>query len=276
MEESLAIARLKGLLGFVAELATLDQRDRVPRTELRATKGGPLVLHEQQLRKLVESAAPGEVPLLTLGGSGGAWLRLRRPTSEAARASALGKLASSAYEQLFTARQEGLREGRGAQLMIGIGIVRWAPRGSPHVDHPLVLIPAELQLAEDGALVVRMAEAASAELWLFPGVAAAAPALAEIHRCAMDYRLLGTLSPPPPTAREAWEPLLSRAAHCLASDGAYVATPPAARRTVPGATVQVHNSFTLFTREVEAGAVRTVAKDAGALALSLSALLHVK
>ena len=110
MDQAVAINRLKGLLGFVAELATLDQRDRVPRTELRAVKGGPLVLPEQQLRLLAESATTSdEAPLLTLGGVGGAWLQLRRPTSEAGRASARGKLASAAYEALFTARQEGLR-----------------------------------------------------------------------------------------------------------------------------------------------------------------------
>ena len=79
MDQAVAINRLKGLLGFVAELATLDQRDRVPRTELRAVKGGPLVLPEQQLRLLAESATTSdEAPLLTLGGVGGAWLQLRR------------------------------------------------------------------------------------------------------------------------------------------------------------------------------------------------------
>ena len=52
-----------------------------------------------------------------------------------------------------------------------------------------------------------MADAAQATLWSFPGVAKAAPALLQIEACAKDYHLTGA-SPPSPTDRDAWEPLL--------------------------------------------------------------------
>ena len=97
------------------------------------------------------------------------------------------------------------------------------------MDHPLVLMPAELQLASDGALVVSMASAAQAALWNFPGIPAAAPAVLQLDKCARDNRLIGTHDPPPPTERLAWSPLLERAAHCLASDSEYVDEPPKVR-----------------------------------------------
>ena len=57
-------------------------------------------------------------------------------------------------------------------------------------------------------------------------MSAAAPALKEISQCAKDYSLTDTSAPPSPTNREAWKPLLERAAHCLAADGQFVDDPP--------------------------------------------------
>ena len=277
-QERIAIGRLRALLSYVKELAALSTKDAQPVTELRSAASAGVVLHEESLRRLLDcTCCEDGMPVLTLGSDGddgagdGAWMRLRRPAA-AARATPLGRLASSAYADLFTARQEGLRDGRGAQLTVGVGIVRWAADGK-RVDHPLVLMPAELQLEPDGALVVRMGEAASAKLWLFPGIATAAPALAQLDECARNYRFIGTLAPPPPTDREAWAPLLKRAAHCLAPDGAYLETPPTAtRRAALTAAPIVHNSFVLFTRDTEAAGERTVAKDAEALSRCLGSL----
>ena len=207
---------------------------------------------------------------------------------------------------MFSARQEALREGRGAQLTVGVGMVRWATRAHT-VNHPLVMMPAELGLADDGSLIVRKADAAKAGLWLFPGVAAASTALGEMDKCAKDYRLTGTLTPPPPTDRDSWEPLLERAAHCLAPDGEYVAGPPpkANVRSVggrgkggksggksgggeggssgsssssggsgggAGSAPRIFNSFVLFTRDVEAAGEGTISKDAAALGKALRSM----
>ena len=51
-------------------------------------------------------------------------------------------------------------QGYGAQAMIGIGMLRWKISAAATIDHPLVLIPAEMQLDGSGALVVRMADTA--------------------------------------------------------------------------------------------------------------------
>ena len=45
--------------------------------------------------------------------------------------------------------------------------------------------------------------------------------------------ILGVASPPAPADREAWAPLLKRAAYELAADGAYVDAPP--KTTAKGA-----------------------------------------
>ena len=95
---------------------------------------------------------------------------------------------------------------------MGVGLVRWQAEPNVAIDHPLVQVPAELTLDAEGAFVVRMADAAQATLWPFPGVAKAAPALLQIEACAKDYQLIGA-SPPAPTDRDAWEPLLRRAAY---------------------------------------------------------------
>jgi hypothetical protein len=49
-------------------------------------------------------------------------LRLRRPAKEAGAGSIHNKAACAAYATLFTIRQEALREGRGAQLTVGVGL----------------------------------------------------------------------------------------------------------------------------------------------------------
>jgi len=119
-----------------------------------------------------------------------------------------------------------------------------------------------------------MADAAQATLWSFPGVAKAAPALLQIEACAKDYHLTGA-SPPSPTDRDAWEPLLRRAAHTLSAEGSYVDGPPkpTAKGAMAGgllAAPRVHNCFTVWTRH-EAGE-RGVAADCDAVAASLRAL----
>ena len=130
------------------------------------------------------------------------------------KSSPLGKLACDAYSQLFSVRQEALREGRGAQLTVGVGLIRWKAKEAGKdvaVEHPLVLMPADLSLDPSGALVVRLAQAAKASLWTFPGVSQVDGAMnAELDACANDYHLTGTLSPPPPTDRERWGALLER------------------------------------------------------------------
>eukprot|EP00966_Prymnesium_polylepis_P028278 654348-Prymnesium_polylepis.1 len=63
-----------------------------------------------------------------------------------------------------------------------------------------------------------MADAAQTAVWPFPGVAAAQAARSQIDDCARAYGLVGS-APPAPTARDAWEPLLTRAAYTLSADG---------------------------------------------------------
>ena len=99
----------------------------------------------------------------------------------------------------------------------------------------------------------------------------------EIAKCAKSYGLIDTSAPPSPTDRDAWQPLLSRAAHCLAADGKYVATPPTKSRAgqkgaANGAVSPcVYNTFVLFTRDADAGGDKTISKDAAALGQALRA-----
>ena len=272
-----ATARLTHLLGYVKEIAGLGRADADAATELPLSTDGPVVLHEAPLRKLLELRSADGQPSLWLSGDGrsGVWLKLRRPDGASSKDSALHKQACAVYATLFSLRQEALREGHGAQLMVGVGLIR-GKIGATAVDHPLVLLPADLELDRDGALVVSMAHASQASLWPFPGLPAAAPGVVQINKCAQDYGLVGTNQPPAPSDREKWEPLLSRAAHCLASDGQYVAGPPKKTKGVGYSAhkgpLQVHNTFVLFSRDSESSGDHTVAKDADALVEALRQL----
>lgn len=83
------------------------------------------------------------------GGGGAAWVSIHRPDGDDRSPAAAA--ACVAYASLFSAHQEALREGRGAQLTVGVGIVRWRLDASTVIDHPLVLMPAELRLDPSGA-----------------------------------------------------------------------------------------------------------------------------
>ena len=161
------------------------------------------------------------------------------------------------------------------QVTVGVGIVRWQPEPSVAIDHPLVTLPADISLDDTGAIVVRMADAAQAALWPFPGIPAAQTAVLQIEQCARDYRLLGGYACPAPTNREAWAPLLTRAAHCLASTGKYVETPP--KCTPKGGLAgplpphpAIYNSFVLWTHQE--AAERGLANDTAALEAALRGL----
>ena len=137
-----------------------------------------------------------------------------------------GAAARSLYAELFGARQEALREGRGAALTLGVGLLRWPAAG---VEHPLVLVPASLELAADGSFLVRRFAGVGAALWPMPGVAGAGQIVPELETCGRDYGLLGRRrEAPSPFDRDAWRPLLHRAAHLLGPDGVLVDGPHAA------------------------------------------------
>ena len=170
-DEKEAKARLGLLMEFVQEIVGLGSRTASPQTELVPSKEpGNIVLTESSLRKLLDLQSSNGTPAVSFPQSenGSVWLRLRRPDPGLDTPAA--KACRNAYADLFSARQESLRSGVSLQLTMGVGVVQWQC-GKARVDHPLVLIPAELQLADDGAIVVRMADAASASLWLFPGTA---------------------------------------------------------------------------------------------------------
>ena len=136
-----------------------------------------------------------------------------------------------------------------------------------------MMIPAEIILDDEGAFRISAAGAARASMFLFPGVIAAAPALSELDRCMTDYGFY--VSPPQPSDRDAWEPVLMRAAHCLHSKGKYFRGVPPSRKTKSGAAAaepKIYNTFVLFTRDHAGGTTATtIAKDAAALAESLQA-----
>ena len=122
------------------------------------TAGGEFVLHEDVLQKLLDVKESGS-SCCTLGGrrggngdsdAGDVWLRLHRPDSTEARDAASGKLLCTVYAALYSAHQEALREGRGAQLTAGVGILRWRRHDGQIVDHPLITLPAELELDSSG------------------------------------------------------------------------------------------------------------------------------
>lgn len=95
-------------------------------------------------------SAYGDDPYGGGGGGGAAWVSIHRPDGDDRSPAATA--ACVAYASLFSAHQEALREGRGAQLTVGVGIVRWRLDASTVIDHPLVLMPAELRLDPSGAL----------------------------------------------------------------------------------------------------------------------------
>ena len=218
MSEALAKERLVTLLDYVDEVAKMHQLTASEESLLQLTggfdsdDGAAFVLHEDVLRRLLEVKQQDTgVPCCQLSqrgddNHGGAWMRLRRPDSVELRDAGAGKLLCSVYAALFSAHQEALREGRGAQVTAGVGILRWKRADGKVVDHPLVTVPAELQLDADGALVIRMGDGAQASLWPMPGLDGdAAQALRRILESAKDFAtgehphgVLGTASPPSP------------------------------------------------------------------------------
>ena len=287
--------RLSILLKFVQEISSLSSHNNEgPRICLKKQKGGKkrsergsgndsssnLVIWERDLKDALELKCSDGSKAVTLHSRSNApfWFRVRRSSSSSSSPSSLSRskkiksaanFISDTYKDLFEVRQSALREGKGVQLVVGVGLIRWKISAKQIVEHPLVMIPAELQLGSDGAFVVRMAEAAKASLFMFPGIIQAAPALAQLDKTMKDYRYY--LSPPHPADRDAWEPLLVRAAHCLHSSGVYVAHPPKTRN---GSTEQardapqIFNTFVIFATNHRSGQ-NTVSKDAAALAAHL-------
>ncbi|KAL1522710.1 hypothetical protein AB1Y20_017685 [Prymnesium parvum] len=288
MEKEEAARRgLLALLGYCKDLCEEHHKNDPPTLQLSGQVGGDdgaLVLYEPALRRLQELKRADGSPVMWLAsddplvskseGESAVWMRLHRPDVEEARRTPLGQQACAVYASLFTAHQEAVREGRGAQLTVGVGLVRWKVDATLSVDHPLVTLPADVQLDEKGALIVRMADAAQAVLWPFPGVRAAQAAQGQIDECARAYGLLGG-APPPPTAREVWEPLFTRAAHTLSANGVYVPTPPKcnAKGALPPLADGgpfVHNSFVLWARH--GLAEHSTAADAAAMERAVHAL----
>ncbi|KAJ1453668.1 hypothetical protein M885DRAFT_618863 [Pelagophyceae sp. CCMP2097] len=268
-DEAEARERLIGLLTYIKALGARATDGPPPGPSVDAA--GQFCVHEAALRRLPPKC-------VDLGGAGDAWLVLRRPPADGdATGDAAAAAARATYAALFTVRQEALREGRGAQLTVGVGLVRWRREGVA-VEHPLVLLPAALELASDGALVVRPADACGAALWPFTGVPDADSISQQLEKCATDYHLVGrgASAAPAPTDRDAWAPLLRRCAHLLGADGEYVDGPPSLskgsdKHTAAGATPRVHNCLVLFCRDASAGE-RGVSRDADALADALRKL----
>ena len=139
-QAELAKTRLVTLLDYCEEVSKLNSRDTNANPLMLA--GGfddgdgssAFVLHEDVLLKLLDVKTESGAPCCYLGGRRGAngevnndtvWMRLHRPDSSEARDGAAGKLLCSVYAALFSAHQEALREGRGAQVTAGVGIIRW-------------------------------------------------------------------------------------------------------------------------------------------------------
>lgn len=283
-----AKSRLVALLDYCKEVAALSHKEAEPTLSLRTPsetskdEGGHFVLHEGFLRRLQELKHSDGNPVVWLhsgddsalgGAESGMWMRVRRPDGTEARKTPLGVQACEAYAALFSTHQEALREGRGAQLTVGVGFVRWRVSNDQVIDHPLVMMPADLTLDEQGAFVVRMADAAQATLWSFPGVPQAATALVALEKVAKECHLVGTSPPPPKSGR--WGNLLFRAAHCLAADGVYVetapkVTPKGGLHGAPEQTPRVYNGFVLWTRHE--GGERGICEDANELARALRSM----
>ena len=267
--------RLTILLKFVEEISSLsshlskgEQLELATSTSKKKdSAANRLVLWESSLEKAKSLKTHDGQIAVRYGGDDMAWFKIRRPVETSSNAA---KIATECYANLFEVRQEALRQGKGLQLTIGCGLVRWRVNKKT-IEHPLVMIPAEVTLDEDGAFRITAAAASRASLFLFPGVIAAAPALSELDRCMNDYGFY--VSPPQPSDRDAWEPVLMRAAHCLHSKGKYFRGVPPGIKTKAGAPTaepKIYNTFVLFTRDHAGGTTAsTVAKDASALAESL-------
>jgi hypothetical protein len=274
--QQLARDRLGVLLDYSKQYSKLHAPESPAQLALKGGfdgDDGAFVLHEAVLRTLVDATLENGEKCVFLGTDGDVWMRLRRPDSADDRKGEQGRLLCAVYATLFAAHQEALREGRGAQVTVGVGIVRWKRRDGHVIDHPLITLPAELTLDVDGALVVRMADGAQATLWRMPGVTDATVALDRVAESASKYPipLLGS-RPPAPADRDAWEPLLKRATYELAHDASYVGTPPRAnaRGVLMGAadaTLRIHNGFVLWARH-EAGELG-VARDVDLLNAAL-------
>ena len=212
--------RLTILLKFVEEISSLSSHQSAEeQLELKTSKkkkSDGLVIWESSLQNARELKTHDGKRVVNYGGDDFTWFKIRRPTDVSSKAA---KEVQNCYAEMFEVRQEALRQGKGLQLTIGCGLVRWRVNKKT-IEHPLVMIPAEIILDEEGAFRISAAAAARASLFLFPGVIAAAPALSELDRCMNDYGFY--VSPPQPSDRDAWEPVLMRAAHCLHSKGKYV------------------------------------------------------
>ena len=263
--------RLTILLKFVEEISSLSSHhssgEQLELTSSKKKSG--LVIWESSLEKAKGLKTHDGKRAVSYGGDDFTWFKIRRPVDTSSKA---GKEAQDCYASLFETRQEALRQGKGLQLTIGCGLVRWRVNKQT-IEHPLVMIPAEIILDDEGAFRISAAGAARASMFLFPGVIAAAPALSELDRCMTDYGFY--VSPPQPSDRDAWEPVLMRAAHCLHSKGKYFRGVPPSRKTKSGAAAaepKIYNTFVLFTRDHAGGTTATtIAKDAAALADSLQA-----
>lgn len=150
-----ARAGLLSLLAYSRELCTEPSKSSPPPLLLPGHFGvddGAPVLYEPALRKLTELKRANGEPVLWLPADdplakegedrASVWLRLHRPDLDDVRASAVGQQACAVYAALFTTHQEALREGKGAQLTVGVGQVRWKIDDSTTIDHPLVTLPA--------------------------------------------------------------------------------------------------------------------------------------
>ncbi|KAH8060292.1 hypothetical protein JL720_13630 [Aureococcus anophagefferens] len=227
MADAEAKERLLGLLGYVKDMSAPSESE--PCKDLASA---PIVVHEALLRDVAGAGA------VEFEGPCGAWLRVRRPEATgASRQSAAGKrgaAARSLYAELFGARQEALREGRGAALTLGVGLLRWPAAG---VEHPLVLIVPELET------------------------------------CGRDYGLLGRRREAPSPFDRTRGGAAAPRAHLLGPDGVLVDGPHAAPvPSKPAAAPApdrptVHNCAVLFCRE--SGADRAGARDAEALSAAL-------
>lgn len=284
-----AAERLVGLLGYVKELSQLALKDRRPKLYLEETKltskrgtqstslGESLVICEGTFRKL-EGLCCSETgkKLCEFGGESDEWLRLRRPLQECVgelAAAKLVELGRATYAELFAARQEALRglgaSGR-AELVVGVGLVKWRLDDGRVVEHPIIQMPASLELDPlDGSLLLRRAEGCGASVWSFPGIPQARLAFAELEQSARDYGLLNGQHIRAPTDHEAWAPLLRRAAHCLGPCGEYVEGPPrSAQHRRPEGHPRVFNCFVIHCRDagIDDGAL---ANDIDAMTMQL-------
>jgi hypothetical protein len=136
--ESTAKERLVTLLDYADEVSKLNTRTSEEDSSLQLLggfefdEGKAIVLHEDVLLRLAEVKDDGSgVPCCHFAtpsapsSRAGVWMRLSRPDSTEVRDVGAGKLLCSIYASLYSTHQEALREGRGAQVTAGVGILRW-------------------------------------------------------------------------------------------------------------------------------------------------------